>query len=60
VAAKANIPTARHVDDKAIKGNATLTPDQAKEFSAGQWYINVHTNKNPEGEIRGQVNPPKG
>lgn len=46
--------------ESPIKGNATLTPDQAKEFSAGQWYINVHTNKNPAGEIRGQVNPPKG
>jgi hypothetical protein len=46
--------------ESPIKGNATLTPDQAKEFSAGQWYINVHTSKNPTGEIRGQVTPPKG
>jgi hypothetical protein len=46
--------------ESPIQGSATLTPDQAKEFSAGQWYINVHTNKNPAGEIRGQVNPPKG
>ena len=46
--------------ESPIKGNATLTPDQAKEFSAGQWYINIHTNKNPGGEIRGQVTPPKG
>ena len=43
-----------------IKGEATLKPDQAQEFTTGQWYINVHTEKNPDGEIRGQVSPPKG
>ena len=43
-----------------IKGEATLTPAQASEFSAGQWYINVHTKDHPAGEIRGQVTPPKG
>jgi hypothetical protein len=48
------------IAESPIKGEATLTPDQAKEFTAGQWYINVHTEKNPAGEIRGQVNPPKG
>jgi hypothetical protein len=26
---------------------------------AGEWYINVHTQANPNGEIRGQVMPPK-
>ncbi len=42
-----------------IKGSATLTPDQAKQFSAGEWYINVHSEAHPAGEIRGQVVPPK-
>jgi hypothetical protein len=42
-----------------IKGEATLTPDQAKEFAAGDLYINVHTKDHPDGEIRGQVMPPK-
>jgi hypothetical protein len=42
-----------------ITGKATLTPDQAKDFLAGQWYVNVHTAANPAGEIRGQVMPPK-
>jgi hypothetical protein len=46
--------------ESPIKGAATLTPEQAQEFTAGQWYINVHTEKNPDGEIRGQVSPPKG
>ena len=43
-----------------IKGEATLTPEQAQQFTAGDWYINVHTQAHPGGEIRGQVMPPKG
>jgi hypothetical protein len=42
-----------------ITGQATLTPDQAQQFAAGEWYINVHTEAHPAGEIRGQVTPPK-
>jgi hypothetical protein len=42
-----------------ITGQATLTPDQATQFMAGQWYVNVHTKDHPAGEIRGQVTPPK-
>ncbi len=43
-----------------ITGRATLTPGQAKQFAAGEWYVNVHTQAHPAGEIRGQVAPPKG
>lgn len=46
--------------DSPIKGEATLTPAQAEQFAAGQWYINVHSKDHPSGEIRGQVTPPKG
>jgi hypothetical protein len=42
-----------------ITGQATLTAAQAKEFEAGDWYINVHTKNHPAGEVRGQVTPPK-
>jgi hypothetical protein len=42
-----------------IKGEATLTPEQAQQFTAGEWYINVHTPDHQAGEIRGQVLPPK-
>jgi hypothetical protein len=42
-----------------ITGQATLSPDDAKSFEAGDMYINVHTKNNPNGEIRGQVVSPK-
>jgi hypothetical protein len=42
-----------------IKGERTLTPEQADELEGGQWYVNVHTRAHPAGEIRGQVQPPK-
>jgi hypothetical protein len=42
-----------------IKGSATLTPDEATQFQAGDWYINMHTKDHPAGAIRGQVVPPK-
>ncbi|HEY1301652.1 MAG TPA: CHRD domain-containing protein [Stellaceae bacterium] len=41
-----------------ITGSATLTPAQAKQFTAGEWYANIHTKDHPAGEIRGQVKPP--
>lgn len=42
-----------------MKGQATLSPEQAQQFAAGELYINVHTKDHPAGEIRGQVVPPK-
>jgi hypothetical protein len=36
-------------------GSATLTDAQAADLMAGKLYINIHTAKNPGGEIRGQV-----
>jgi CHRD domain len=44
--------------ESPFKGEATLTPEQAQDFTAGKWYVNVHTQANPGGEIRGQVVPP--
>jgi hypothetical protein len=38
-----------------IEGQATLTAAQETDLLAGNWYFNVHTAKNPGGEIRGQV-----
>ena len=38
-----------------ITGKATLTAAQAADFTGGRWYVNLHTAKNPGGEIRGQL-----
>jgi hypothetical protein len=38
-----------------FEGSATLTDAQAAELMAGKWYVNVHTEANKGGEIRGQV-----
>ena len=36
-------------------GSVTLSEPQAKDLLAGLMYVNIHTAKNPKGEIRGQV-----
>ena len=38
-----------------MSGTAVLTADQVKDLLAGKDYTNVHTAKNPGGEIRGQI-----
>jgi CHRD domain len=38
-----------------IKGSATLTDAQIAQLEAGKWYVNIHTEANKGGEIRGQL-----
>jgi hypothetical protein len=38
-----------------IKGEATLTDEQATQLQDGMWYFNLHTAQYPDGELRGQV-----
>lgn len=38
-----------------ISGSAAINDGQIGDLRAGLWYINVHTAKDPKGEIRGQV-----
>lgn len=38
-----------------VTAKATLTDAQMAELEAGKWYVNVHTEANKGGEIRGQV-----
>ena len=45
--------------DSPMKGSATLTQDQSEALTGGEMYINVHTAKYPDGEIRGQLAPAK-
>ena len=37
------------------KGKGTVTSAQLAQMKAGKTYVNVHTAKNPGGEIRGQL-----
>ena len=38
-----------------IKGSATLTDAQIAQLEAGKWCVNIHTEANKPGEIRGQL-----
>jgi hypothetical protein len=40
-----------------IHGTVTLTASVLKAVAHGGAYVNVHTAKNPNGEIRGQITP---
>ncbi len=43
------------IDKSPFSGEATLTQAQAADLAKGDWYFNVHTEKNKGGEIRGQM-----
>jgi hypothetical protein len=55
--AKVQIPIDKNSLPSPMTGQATLSEDQSTELLAGQYYFNIHTEKNPTGEIRGQVMP---
>jgi hypothetical protein len=38
-----------------LTGTATISEKIVAQLEAGKTYVNVHTTKNPAGEIRGQV-----
>ena len=38
-----------------LSGTFTLTDEQVDSFLAGDYYVNLHTEKNPMGELRGQI-----
>ena len=52
-----NKPPAVPIPDpkSGTEGSATLTDAQAADLMAGKYYVNVHTDANKGGEIRGQV-----
>jgi hypothetical protein len=61
-------PAARHVSagvlvplcgpcTSPLSGTATLNSSEISSMEAGKTYVNVHTAKNPNGEIRGQITP---
>lgn len=44
--------------ESGISGTAKLSADSIALLSAGNIYVNVHTDANPEGEIRGTIEQP--
>lgn len=38
-----------------VSGSVALTPSQIADLQAGQWYVSLSSEQNPEGEIRGQL-----
>jgi hypothetical protein len=38
-----------------FEGAATLNEQQEKQLLGGEWYVNIHTDANKPGEIRGQL-----
>jgi hypothetical protein len=40
-----------------FEGTFNMTPEQAQWFEDGLLYINLHSEANPNGEIRGQILP---
>jgi hypothetical protein len=45
------------MDTGTFVGGSTLSSMEINDVLAGLWYINIHTELNPPGEIRGQVLP---
>lgn len=51
------VPFTKDGDTYKAPAGAKLTPEQMKEFKAGNLYFNVHTDANKGGEVRGQLKP---
>ena len=49
------VPFKAPLASPTIEGETVITAAQGEDLMAGRWYINIHTAKNPGGEIRGQV-----
>ena len=57
--AAANVKAASILDiplsESPISGTVRLTPEQESELLAGRMYLDIHSQKYPDGEIRGQI-----
>jgi len=59
-AAGANGPVAVPIASIATspsQGSGAMTDAQLADLQAGKCYVNIHTEKNPNGELRGQLTP---
>lgn len=46
------------INNNTIARTVDLTPEQVDSFLAGAFYINIHTEANPAGELRAQIEFP--
>ena len=49
------VPFSGDLTKSPLTGEATITPTQFGDLAAGLWYVNLHTAKFPNGEVRGQL-----
>ena len=51
------VPLTKNGDTYTVPEGRKLTEAQMKAWKAGELYVNVHTNANKGGEVRGQITP---
>ena len=51
------IPLTKEGDTYSVPPGRKLTAEQMKAWKEGRMYVNVHTNQNKGGEVRGQITP---
>jgi hypothetical protein len=51
------VPLDKNGDTYSVPAGRKLTPQQMDDLKAGNLYVNVHTNRNKGGEVRGQLQP---
>ena len=55
VGQNAGVEVPLEVTASPFEGSAALNDAQAADLLAGKLYLNIHTEANPDGELRGQV-----
>jgi hypothetical protein len=51
------IPLTKEGDTYTVPAGRKLTAEQMSAWKEGRLYVNVHTNQNKGGEVRGQITP---
>lgn len=51
------VPLDKKGDTDSVPAGRKLTPEQLADLKAGRLYVNVHTERNKGGEVRGQLQP---
>jgi CHRD domain len=51
------VPLDKNGDTYTVPAGRKLTPAQIEDLKKGNLYVNVHTNRNKGGEVRGQLQP---